>query len=596
MLTDKEREELREKVRRELAEKERRRIKSHDETVDHPEEKEPRDQRTHGRLNKYEQAVQPDNSAGTEQKHRYNSEDWLEITRLKEEVEDDFYNSKEDYIQYYDRHGQNKWIHRALFNEKQRKARSRIDAKRSKLGMQRRNILLALSTSLFIFVAAMYISTHRPKAYLEVTSNIEGAVVFIDNEMTHHSTDAFINNISPGKHKIALYKPGYNTKFTSLELLKHDTTQIYMELEEDTKFVRDRKEIEPAKETLFPPAWTSEGKIRPKTQVKPTGTSSAGKTSLLITSNITDAVVAVDGKPTEYEINREINRLSPGSHIIELQKQGYRCDPAYAVVKLTAGENTKYLSFELIKEVPLLLIVNTEPVDADIYVDGILMGHGETVQKYQKGGDMSISFGDVRGYNPPPSIDIQLSERNPTIKETGIYYPIINMSVKINQDSLVEQHGIKKVVTGYHFSNTGFVPSGEAGPGIKKLEYYDIYAWEMGYAFSRRNPPGSDFVQIVFNLPDNFEKNKVLFLNLRGFASNNNYLFNLTKVTDIAVEVNGKEIVSHYSPISNIDRNDPIGRDSWPISDFLKNGENTITVRTTDENKCYYYLHAIEIN
>ncbi len=57
MLTDKEREELREKVRRELAEKERRRIKSHDETVDHPEEKEPRDQRTHGRLNKYEQAV-----------------------------------------------------------------------------------------------------------------------------------------------------------------------------------------------------------------------------------------------------------------------------------------------------------------------------------------------------------------------------------------------------------------------------------------------------------------------------------------------------------------------------------------------------------
>jgi len=118
----------------------------------------------------------------------------------------------------------------------------------------------------------------------------------------------------------------------------------------------------------------------------------------------------------------------------------------------------------------------------------------------------------------------------------------------------------------------------------------------MGYAFAHRNPPGGDFVEFIFELPENFSQNKILYLSLRGLASNKNYLFNMTKSTDIAVEINGRTVVNHHSPINNIDRQEPLGVDSWPVSDFLRIGENRVLIRTTEDNKCYYYLHSVEIN
>lgn len=603
MLSDKERKEIRRKIRQELEEKEQRRLRAKQQASKekqkiafHPE-MEGEEAETVYKPNKYERAVSAQDSGEERKAHmKHSAEDWLHITKLKEEVEEDFYDSHNEYLQYFDRHGHKKWQHRKLFDEKQQKARNRIEVRKAKKSAFRRNLALFVSSVSFVVVAFIYFTMNRPYSYLWVSSNVDGAAIFIDNELTKHNTDALLASLSPGEHKVALYKPGYCTRFTTVELLKNDTSQVNIDLEIDSLFFHPKKTREPMKDELFPPAWSGKSSGRTPSASKRALASSSDKTSVLITSNISDAQIIIDGNPTPFEINQPITKLTPGTHIIEVQKQGYRSDPAYNVVKLTRGSSTRYLTFELIKESPLVLTVSTEPVDADIFVNSILMGHGEMVQEYQTPGRLKISFGEVRSFKTPPPIEAQLSERNPTINEKGVYLPLIELSVSLGQDGLVVEKGVSHVYSGYYFPNTGPVPSGENGPEIKKLEYHNVYAWEMGYAFARRNPPGSDYLQVIFSLPENFSKNKVLFLTLRGCASNRNYLLNLTKTTDIAIEVNGREILSHFSPTANIDWQEPMGKDSWPISDFLKVGENNVIIRTTAENKCYYYLNAIEIN
>jgi hypothetical protein len=120
-----------------------------------------------------------------------------------------------------------------------------------------------------------------------------------------------------------------------------------------------------------------------------------------------------------------------------------------------------------------------------------------------------------------------------------------------------------------------------------------MYYWEMGYAFARRNPPGSDFIEMHFELPEHYDQNESIVLEFHGYGSHDNYLFHLVEGNVLAVDVNNKEVIPRFEPSSILDEGQPIGVDGWQIKLHLQEGENSVRIRTTEENHCFYYLRKI---
>jgi len=518
-------------------------------------------------------------------------QNWAEIEKIKRDTEEAWYSQNPDYVKYSDRHGNKKWIHRKQYEQKKAQENIRRTAEVKRRKKIYRNLILSGVVIMALLVVIIHYMLPHYGCAAYVNSNIDGAAIFIDGKRTAFDTDALVTTLTPGAHQISVYKPGYTTGFQDIFAAKGDTITVEINLEIDPQYAeiaagrRPDTTIEENKTPIYIPG----------SAPKPEYVVDRERTSMVISTNISDVVVKMDGKPTSYEVNRLLQSVPPGSHIVELVKAGYRSEPAYAIINLQKGGAAQYLTFEMIRESALVLTIRTEPVDGDIFLDNILMGHGECIREFQLPGRFTVSFGKVRGFRSPDDITVQISEREPSVSTVGRYYPIIEIAFSLGQNGQIVKNNVKEVRTGYYYPNTGPVPAEETGPALQKLDAYNIYVYEMGYAFAHRNPPGGDFVEIVFDLPENFNQNKILYLTLRGLASNKNYLFNLTKSTDIAVEINGKVVVNHHTPINNLDRQEPLGGDSWPISDFLKMGENRILVRTTDDNKCYYYLHALEL-
>ena len=590
MIDDNAKEDFRQKVRKELEEAEKQRQESKTESAAIPLQKpviasnsDKVVSQDSGKIQTDKFRPLPDAAAG---------EEWIEIEKFRRQVEEEWFSHHPEYVQYTDRRGNKTWMHKSVYDKKKSQdiARRAHSSRRKKIST--RNTVLGI----VITVAAIFLVTKflvpRYNCAVLVKSNIEGAAIFIDGKRTNYDTDALITTLSPGSHQFSIYKPGYTTGFKEVEIMESDTVEVEISLSVDLRYsVLAEKRTggansdDDGRKPIYTPG------SAPKSPV----IAEREKVTMVIATNISDVVIKIDSKPSPYEVNRLIDSVEPGSHIIELEKSGYRSEPAYAVVNLQKGAATQYLSFEMVRESPLVLTIRTEPVDGDIFIDNILMGHGECIREYQIAGRFNLSFGKVRGYRSPDDIAVQISEREPSVTAVGRYLPIIDISMSLGQNGQLVKNKVREVNTGYYYPNTGPVPSEEYGPDLHKLPVYNINVYEMGFAFARRNPPGNDFVEVVFDLPENFEKNKILYLTLRGLASNKNYLFNLTKMTDIAVEINGKGIASHHTPINNLDRDEPMGNDTWPISDFLNIGENRIIIRTTEDNKCYYYLHSIEI-
>ena len=598
MLNEKEKNEFRAKIKLELEEKEKERLAQkekleREEIARREREKADLEKPTEESASTTESGEDEQvDSAEVSSPDRYTSTDWAEIERIKKEAEEKWYSAHPDYVQYTDHYGKRKWIHKTLYMQKQEKERARHRARLSKRKNLVRSLILVGSILTVSIIGVVYHFLSREYGTIQIYSNIKGATISLDGIRTNYDTDALMTHIETGEHTISVYKPRYFTSSERINLEKGDTLILEINLEIDPQYAI----IAEAESIALVPPMEVQPIYTPGSATKAPIVVIREKTSLHISSNVPEAIIKIDGHPTPYELNQIINDLSPGSHIVELEKAGYRSDPIYAQVNLQRGAPTQYLAFELIREKPLILTIRTEPIEGDIFIGGILMGHGETVKEHQLPGRFTISFGKVRGYRTPEPAEVQLSERRPSVTKVGLYLPIIEIAASLGQNGQIVKQKVNEVRTGYFYPNTGPVPSEDFGPEIKKLPLYNIYTYEMGYAFARRNPPGSDFMEIIFDLPENFEKNKILYLSLRGLASDNNYLFNLTKFTDIAVEINGRTLIAHYPPINNLDREEPLGRDSWPISDFLKIGENRIMIRTTEDNKCYYYLHSIEIN
>ncbi|MCX7835312.1 MAG: PEGA domain-containing protein [bacterium] len=525
-----------------------------------------------------------------------------QIAEVRRQVEEEFYSNNPDYVQYVNRYGITTWILRDELKLKQAKGRIRKYTKSLERFKQLRKFLL---TSVFILSAyvgyLIYQKTTLPPV-LKIETNALNGLIFIDNQITTIKPNTY-HKIDPGKKRIGLAAPGFRTMFREIELNKKDTLVLQMYLEPDSTYDPDlaglwRTKVPPPKpdEPLIitnirnlssKPSAT----ILPKSISQPIEKSEGG---LFITSNHSDAVIYINGVPTPYPQNTLIRNVPTGEMTIEVRKDGYLTKPSFVTFNYDNPKEVKSLAFELIPERSIKLKIKTEPVAGEIKVDGIVIGTGE-IEIEPSMGMHTISFGDVIGFITPSPRTIEVSDRMTETVILAQYSPSIDVEFKLDETGKIRSKGIIQYNVGYWTQEQGAVPSNEYGPEIVKTKPFNFYVFQMGPGKPNANPSGNDYIEILFNLPVGIERGKSGSLIIEGYATNRNFQFNLTKLTEIAIYVNDQPIQMNFRPSVNIDETRSVARDVFPIGRFLKSGTNKILLRTTDYSKCYYLLKSLRI-
>jgi hypothetical protein len=121
------------------------------------------------------------------------------------------------------------------------------------------------------------------------------------------------------------------------------------------------------------------------------------------------------------------------------------------------------------------------------------------------------------------------------------------------------------------------------------LEETNSFAWEMGYAFPNRNPPGQDFIEFSFVLPEHFDGVKPLELRLYGYASDKHYPFTASGRSGYDVLINDRSALQNALPGTKIGQSGA-GFDTVPVNNYLQVGRNTVRIQSSTTSHCYYYL------
>ncbi len=369
--------------------------------------------------------------------------------------------------------------------------------------------------------------------------------------------------------------------------------------------------------------------------------------TLIVTADQPDAVIVLNGSVTETRVGTPIEGLRPDTYTVSVALSGYRPQPARLVVRVSAGKTAEAV-FNLIPESPPkpaetastsekprtkvseksppaetpprkpnteaksepsgqkaeavtsssretvygTLKVTTSPVEGAIYVDDRFMGMGKLTLTDIALGEVVVRFGEVEGYRTPDPEKAFLTPDWPFANIKGIYLPLIYISAYIDASGRAVNKKCT-IHTGYIWKGSPVYDDPVAGPIVKFLEEINAFAWEIGYAFSNRNPPGEDFLEISFNLPENFDGNKPLELHLYGYASDRKYPFAISGKTAVDIIVNDKKVKEGFHPGITLSENSPPQPDVFPVNAFLKVGENRIRIQASPSSRCYYFLQQI---
>ncbi|RJP78018.1 MAG: PEGA domain-containing protein [Candidatus Zixiibacteriota bacterium] len=373
--------------------------------------------------------------------------------------------------------------------------------------------------------------------------------------------------------------------------------------------------------------------------------------SLRVTADQPGAMVVLNGSLTPLPAGQLIRGLRPDTYDVSLHKPDYRPEPAAQMIRVEAGR-TVNLSFTLVpvppdtaapaveraatpqpvavretksaprteppkreaspplrperREAPAeppaeptppeslagALTVTTRPETGGIYVGDEFCGRGTVELRDLPLGELVVRFGDLAGYRAPAPRKVFLSPAQPSAAVEGLYLPLIFISASLDESG--------RLTTQKTTLSTGFISGDDppqtdpvVGPEIKYLEEIGTFAWEIGYAHGNRNPPGVDFLEMAFDLPENWDKIKPLELKLYGFASDRRFPFALSGHTGFDMVVNGKPVRQNAAPAHTLGRADRNACDAVAVHSYLRTGTNRIRLQASASSRCFYYLHKI---
>jgi hypothetical protein len=309
-----------------------------------------------------------------------------------------------------------------------------------------------------------------------------------------------------------------------------------------------------------------------------------------VSSNVKDADIYLNGQYTGHKTDYVLQKVSLGQHIISVKKEGYVVYPEEKTARLTTGEKTAQVNFNLTSTTRQVTI-RTVPGKGEIFINGKSAGKG-TFTGSLPIGEHRVTFGDIEAYRNPGSRLVDISEDG---ENDFTFYYITDLQIQFEPGESSGNEYAGSVSTGHILEGISYKASSQVGPEIRKNETVDADIWYLNYAYQYRNPPGSDAVTFRFRLPETLEITKTINLKLWIYRTGDNYPLTLKGRSAYRIIINKGIVVSSSVPENDVRRISEERYEEIPINEFLKSGYNTVTVSTAPDASAAVVLWKVSV-
>ncbi len=450
---------------------------------------------------------------------------------------------------------------------------------------------------------------------LTLKSTPSGARVLLNLEPTTYLTDTLITDLPEGKYSVTLEMKGHITEpfVQVVHVLRNQHSALHFDLlpalqaaevipqpdPVSSKPEKPREKYKPSVPIPEPRLTRRETTTR---QTPSTPPSSSQETptefgALDVASNIFGADIYMDGKNTGQITNATL--LVPvGTHRFSVDKDNYKVQPEEIVVEIRGSDMDRFILFELIQDLeslPYRLKVVTKPVAGGIMIDRVYRGDGMVAMDLDPG-EYLVSFEPVTGYEIPPAQKVTLNPNQRSRTITAIYERLLDFSVFIDNQGLVQRTGDIQIDRGYYFPSEGTIIDTMWGPAIKYVKELSSFCWEIGWGNATKNPTGQDYLRFRFTIPEGFSPTRQINMKLHIYRSSKNYPLTVLNRSEMDLLVNGTAVLSSFTPEQYIrdGRSDAIT--DQRLNPYLQDGINEIIVKPSDSNQTFLYCRGIEIH
>ncbi|MCB9357613.1 MAG: PEGA domain-containing protein [Calditrichaeota bacterium] len=314
-----------------------------------------------------------------------------------------------------------------------------------------------------------------------------------------------------------------------------------------------------------------------------------------ISSSVPGATIIVNDKRLAQRTPAVIT-LPLGTHTVQVELDGYACEPEQYVVRLSraAGAQLVYFTLTEKQRARKEVTITTDPVAGPIFVDGDSVGMGVAVVPHDFGVFL-ISYGDVEGFRTPEPTRLSVVPANPNPTVTAHYVRKLQVSAECRGDGSVATEGGVRWEVGLYDRNKGARVSESMGPKIERIPATGKSGWELAMGDPNRNPTGSDYIEFIFDLPEDVPPSTPLNLRLYVYRTNRKYPLSLSSRCEITVVVNGRLFLDNFRPRHDQQSADGGSYEEWSLQHTLVSGENRIMIRTGEKNQIFNYLWKFEV-
>jgi len=570
--------------------------------------------------------------------HQKKHQSEIEAQIYQEEI-DKFYRAKKGYKKYKNHLGEYRWMTKEDA-EKQDEFFEPELSPRQKFLVHLGLFFILISLGALIWQSGLLSRGNGERAYLVVDVNDERANVYIGENLAVGIKPRMPYPIPPGVHDVSIIRSGYVTipKVQQINAAVKDTVRVTFQLERQAAdqlgYVRintdgidgsvyvngefygnlaaenlialatGRQTIKVSRSgyMVSPPerlvdvrtndTLTIRYEMRtlrdPRTAISPSDLSAPGL--IEVRSNVKNADIFVNGQKTDFRTDYVLQKLAYGRYVITVKREGYKVSPAEQVVTISSDSIRALASF-ILSSTTTNVAMQTVPVAGDIFIDGRRVGKGSFKGSLALG-EHWISFGNVPYYISPDSQKVSFSAEGP--KEFTFRYTS-NYRIQFAIDQIIPDNLQGKIVTGHILRKPTMIVDPSNGPERKFSSKINADLWYLGYTFPYRNLAGSDAIGLEFSIPEHIDLSQPMRLKLWIYRTRSNYPLVVRGNSYYQILINGNTFRAQVLPQYSEDDMAEDRFDVFVVNDYLRPGENTILLSTTDNSTAEVALWKVAL-
>ncbi len=550
--------------------------------------------------------------------------------KIYEEEQDRFYSQLKGYYKYKNHIGETAWMTPEEF-ENQDEFMERYYTPRQILV---RRILTGAAALLVLgglYAGWQSLQPETPRGYILVeTGGVKGSL-YIDQNLAVGFSPGVPYPVGEGRHELTVLASGYTTSPDSLEIevAAEDTVSVAFQLKAmsgkngvvhvvaphpeaglyvdgdfrgvlgDTPYVQlpegdhtitlkhDYYLPTPGFHTFSLAAGDTvelSFSMRP-TRKKESRVSASSLGLIEVNTNVPGARIFLNGRPTGFQTDYVLQKIPFGRHVIRVELENYKAYPKERVVELNKDRRKAQAEFTLSATLrPTVIAV--EPQNAPLFLDGKKLAVGRYSGKLPLG-KHTITFGDVKGFYTPPAQTIEIRDE---LENSFNFSYGIRLNLDMTPGNIRDSYGPVRLIPGYIVKGIEFKRSTENAPEVIEMPNGLGRAWQMGFAFQYRNPPGSDALELYFQVPSPLNITKDIVLKLWIYNSREKYPLVIGGKARYRVILNNSVVRDHITVKNDLAAAGENAYETVTLSRYLKPGLNKLIIATADDNTVFLNL------